>query len=83
MITGASFLVYLVTTKGTVKVTTTPSGISVSINGEIVGVTAASALAVRVIPWAFDLVLARDGFDWESPTHTIHRGDLIEIDQLM
>jgi formylglycine-generating enzyme required for sulfatase activity len=83
VITGASFLVYLVTIKGTVRVTTTPSGVSVSINGEIVGVTADSALAVMVRPGAFELVLTRDGFDRVSSTYTIQRGDLIEIDQLM
>lgn len=82
-VAGAAFLVYLITTEATILVRSTPSGVTVIVNGDVAGVTPDSALAVNVAPGTIHLVLAREGYETVTSSFTIRRGDVIELDQLM
>ncbi len=82
-VAGAAYLVYLTTTKATIRVRTTPVGVTVTVNGEIVGVTPDSVLAFNVEPGTVDLMLARKGYEPVTSSLTIHRGEVFDLVQLM
>ena len=82
-IAGAAFVVFWLTTKSNLYILTTPAGVSVAVNGGIVGVTADSGLVLAVEPGVLELVLSRDGFEDAVSSHNVRRGELIEIEHLM
>ena len=80
---GAVCLVFLLTTRSTVLIRTTPAGVTVRIDEKIVGVTTDSALAVDVSPGDVTLTLDRDGYSTERVMVRVRRGRVVEITQLM
>ena len=82
-VAGATFLVYLITTEAILRVRSTPSGVTVTVNGDVVGVTPDSVLSVNVAPGTIHLVLAKDGYKTVTSSFTIRRGEVFELDQSM
>jgi iron(II)-dependent oxidoreductase len=80
---GVTYLVYLTTTLSTVRVRTIPSGVTVRVNGEPIGITPDSVLSIEVTPGEVELAFDRDEFEPHVSVVAVRRGEVLEIEQLM
>lgn len=83
VIAGVAYVVYLTTTTATLRVRTIPSGVSVSIDEQTVGVTPDSVLILSLPPGQTVLTLSREGLEIERVDVTLRRGEVLEIEQVM
>lgn len=82
-VAGAAFVVYWTTTKATVRVITTPPGVTVRLSGDLAGVTADSGLVVRVQPGPLTIDLAREGYEPVTVEVALRRGEVYDLVQVL
>jgi formylglycine-generating enzyme len=82
-IAGAAGLMYVLTTRSTLVLRTTPSDVTVEVDGEIAGVTTDSSMAISVSAGDVQVRLRREGYVTEELVVPVRRGEVVEIEQVM
>jgi len=83
VVAGIAYIVYLSTTKAIVRIRTIPSGVTISIDGIVVGTTPDSSLSVAVPAGKRSIRMSRDGLETVNTVLDVRRSEAIEIDQIL